>query len=362
MLDPKYFLNFLNKKGINFFCGVPDSCVAPFVEKLKKNYVMANEGTAVAFGAGYYLSTKKIPLVYFQNSGLGNATDPLTNLLNKEIYGLPIVLLIGWRGHPNIKDEPQHIIQGKILKKTLVSFGIRYKELSSKKSLTAIRNLINYSKTKSRIVAILVNKNSFISNKKKKNNFNNYKIKRRDALLQILKKSSKKDKFFSSVGFNSREIFQLCLKEKISRKIFYLIGGMGHTAAVALGSNLHDKNVKNTICIDGDGSFIMHMGSIVNTGNLSKKNFKYVVFKNDKHESVGNINLKFDLDYKKFSQSVGFKKFIVTKNKSKLFKDINNLLNYKGSVFHLIYVKNETFKNLIRVNNIAKIKKNFLLK
>jgi phosphonopyruvate decarboxylase len=362
MLDPKNFLNFLKKNGINFFCGVPDSCVAPFVEKLRKNYVMANEGTAVAFGAGYYLSTKKIPLIYFQNSGLGNATDPLTNLFNKEIYGLPIVLLIGWRGHPKIKDEPQHIIQGKILKKTLKSFGIRHKELDGQKSLKSIKNLLDYSKKKSKIVAILAHKNSFLVDKKKKSNFNNYKIKRRDALSEILIKSSKKDKFFSSVGFNSREIFQNCLEKKISRKIFYLIGGMGHTAAVALGSNLYDKNVKNTICIDGDGSFIMHMGSIVNAGNLSKKNFKYVVFKNDKHESVGNINLKFDLDYKKFSQAAGFKKFIVTKRNNELSKHIKTLFGFKGSVFHLIYVKNETFKNLLRVNNIKKIKQNFLLK
>ena len=135
---------------------------------------------------------------------------------------------------------------------------------------------------------------------------------------------------------------------------------MGHTAAIALGSNMFDKKNNNTISIDGDGSFIMHMGSIVNAANLSKKNFKYLVFKNDKHDSIGDIDLNLNINFKKFASSVGFKKFILTKNNKDLKKNIKNFLNFKGSVFHVVCVKNETLNNLLRPKNLEKIKEKFL--
>ena len=359
-MDPKVFKKFLLKKGINFFCGVPDSCVFPLVKHIKKKYILANEGTAIAFAAGYYLSTKKLPLVFLQNSGLGNATDPLTNLINKEVYSLLVVLLIGWRGHPKIKDEKQHVVQGKTLLKTLNAYDIKYQELKNKKSLPKISDLIKFSKKKSKTVAILVNKKTF-HNMPLKNDFeNNYSLNRADVLLEILKQSSKNDKIFSSVGYNSRELYQISEEKKISRKIFYLVGAMGHTAAIALGSNLFDKSKINTICIDGDASFLMHMGSIVNAANLTKKNFKYLVFKNDKHESIGNIDLKLNINFEKFASSAGFKKFILTKNNKDLKKNIKKFLNFKGSVFHVVCVKNRTLDNLLRPKNIKKIKEKFL--
>lgn len=360
MLDPKVFIKFLDKIGINFFCGVPDSCTCEFVKNLKNNYVLANEGTAIAFATGYHLSTKKVPLIYLQNSGLGNATDPITNLISKEIYDLPAILLIGWRGHPKIKDEAQHILQGKILKTTLKSFGIKFHELNNEKSFPKIKELIQYSKKKSKIIAILVHNNIFTKTNNLKKKFNKYNLKRSDVLLELLKQSSKSDKIFSSVGYNSRELFQLSKEKNISRKIFYLIGAMGHTAAIALGSNLFDKKNKNTICVDGDASFLMHMGSLVNSGNMSKKNFKYLVLNNDSHKSIGDIDLKFNINFKKFSKSIGFKKYILTKNQKNLKRNIKNFLDYKGSVFHVVYIKNQSLKNLMRVRNINKIKKKFL--
>ena len=362
MIDPKDFLKFLNKNKINFYCGVPDSCVASLVRVMKKNYILANEGTAISFAGGYYLSTKKLPLVFFQNSGLGNATDPLTNLLSSDVYRIPLILLIGWRGYPNTKDEPQHMIQGRSLIKTLNSFDIRFCELKSKKSYSKIGNLIKFAKKKSKTVAILVNNKTFINNYNSNKDYNNYKILRSDVLNELLKISSKKDRIFSSVGYNSRELYQLSLEKKISRKIIYLVGGMGHTAAIALGSNLFNKNTRNTICIDGDGSFIMHLGSLLNASNFSKKNFKYLVLNNDSHESIGSIDLNFKIDYEKFAKSIGFKKFICSKNKKEVKNNLKKFIKYKGSVFHTVYIKNSSFKNLMRVKEFEKIKKNFFKK
>ena len=146
------------KKNINFFSGVPDSCTLQFCNQLLKtkkikNIVAANEGIAVSLGVGHFLATKRIPCIYLQNSGIGNATDPITNLCEKNIYNIPLLLLIGWRGAPGIKDEPQHYLQGKILTKILKLYGIKYIVIKSNKDLNKVVKLINYSKK--------ISKNSF---------------------------------------------------------------------------------------------------------------------------------------------------------------------------------------------------------
>ena len=364
MIKSNDFLNFLKKKNISFFCGVPDSCVAPLIKKInpKNNFVLANEGLAVSFGIGYHLATKKIPLIYLQNSGLGNATDPLTNLANKEVYGIPLVLLIGWRGYPTIKDEPQHIIQGKVLKNTLKSYNIPNVELKNKNSYKKINKLILKCKEESRTVAILVNNKTFDNSDKNQLNKKHF-IKtnlfyRRDYLSKIIINTKITDKIVSSVGYNSREIYQLLKNLKIKRKIFYLIGGMGHTASLALAHNIFQK--KRVITIDGDGSFLMHLGSLVHCGNLSNNNFKYILFQNKSHESVGNIKMNYKIDYKKFSASIGFREFIEINNVKNFDKKIKDFLISKKNSFMVINTKVGTFKNLLRIKELDKIKKSFI--
>lgn len=359
MIDPKQFLRLLKKNGINLFCGVPDSCVAPFLRELKKekNYVLANEGLAVSFGAGYNLATNKIPLVYLQNSGLGNATDPLTNLTNKEVYKIPMVLLIGWRGYPGTKDEPQHIIQGKIVKKTINSFNIPSIELKGEKSFSLAQKLIDICKNKSKTVAIFVNKKTF----KKSGDkiiLDKKKTFRRNFLTKIIKKTKSNDKIISSVGYNSREIYQILKDLKLKRKVFYLIGAMGHTSSLALAYNIFQRN--RVICIDGDGSFLMHLGSLVSLGNLAKNNFKYILFENQSHESVGNIDLKYKVNYKKLSESVGFNKFISIDKINDTEKKFDLFFKSKEKTFMLIKINVGTFDKLLRIKELDKIKERFV--
>ena len=168
MIDPLEFKNILKNRSISFFSGVPDSCcleLCKSIEEDKKieNIVAANEGNAVALGLGYYLSTRKIPCIYLQNSGLGNATDPLTNLCNKEVYNIPMLLIIGWRGAPSIKDEVQHIIQGKVLLNTLKSYNIPNIQLKNKINKKEILNFLKKIKQKNIIGAILVKPKTFSS-------------------------------------------------------------------------------------------------------------------------------------------------------------------------------------------------------
>ena len=100
MIAPDQFLDALHHSGIRFFAGVPDSLMKGFLgyvqEKVKDHFITANEGAAVAMAAGYHIATGKTGLVYLQNSGLGNTINPLTSLVNKEVYGIPMVLMIGW--------------------------------------------------------------------------------------------------------------------------------------------------------------------------------------------------------------------------------------------------------------------------
>ena len=152
-IDPKELVKIFKKNKINFFSGVPDSCTLQFCNELLitkriKNTVAANEGIAVSLGVGHYLATREVPCIYLQNSGIGNATDPITNLCEQNIYNIPLILIIGWRGAPGIKDEPQHNLQGKILKKILNLYKIKYIEINSNNDLNKVSKLISICKKK----------------------------------------------------------------------------------------------------------------------------------------------------------------------------------------------------------------------
>ena len=175
MVNTEKFVSLLKKKKINFICGVPDSCVNNFVNSIKnhkvKHMIAPNEGSAVALGIGNYLKTKKIPLIYMQNSGIGNAADPITNLSYSKIYSIPMILLIGWRGSPSIKDEPQHTLTGKITEKILKLYDIKTCIIRKNNDLKKVSKIIDFSKKYKKPVACLVEPKIFskinIKSKKK---------------------------------------------------------------------------------------------------------------------------------------------------------------------------------------------------
>tara|TARA_B100000902_G_C27306473_1_gene915777 strand:- start:1525 stop:2625 length:1101 start_codon:yes stop_codon:yes gene_type:complete len=364
MIDTKKFFNLLKRKNINFFSGVPDSCLNEFCNELSnhkniQNIVAANEGSAVSLGIGYNLATSKIPCIYMQNSGLGNATDPLTNLISKTIYDLPIILLIGWRGAPSIKDEAQHDIQGKVLLDSLKLFQIKNIVMESERDLNRASKLIDYAKKNSARVALIFKPKTLTkikhSHKKNKN-----KISREEFILGLLKAISKKTKIISSVGFNSRELFFLREREKIKNgKDFLMVGGMGHTAMTALSMSKFSRN--KIICLDGDGSFIMHMGALSILNNFKAKNFKYILIDNEAHESIGMQPIFINkMNFKNLSKSFGFKNYYLIENKKDINTKIKNFLKNDGPSFLHVKVKVGTIQNLPRPKNFLKIKKNFL--
>merc|ERR1712166_1522864 len=120
-INPIDVINLFKQNDLTFFTGVPDSLLKEFNNGLLDNLsntehiITANEGSAIALATGYHLATQKIPVVYLQNSGLGNAINPLLSLASDDVYSIPILLIIGWRGEPGVKDQPQHISQGKCM-------------------------------------------------------------------------------------------------------------------------------------------------------------------------------------------------------------------------------------------------------
>jgi len=365
MIDASSLVNLLKKNKTNFFTGVPDSVLKELSfclqNKSKKNHIIAtNEGSAISLGIGHYLSTKKIPCIYMQNSGLSNALNPLISIAHEKVYSIPLILVIGWRGSPNIKDEPQHNVKGQITESILKLLNIKYTIIRSDNDLRKFEKQIIVGKKKSSIVACLIEKGTFKNTKLISKNNDFYKLDKALFLKTLLQTLEKNTKVISSTGYNSRELMYLRDRYKIKNsRDFYLVGGMGHTASVALGYSLSSK--KKIICVDGDGSLLMHLGSIKTAGSFANKNFKYIVLNNNSHDSVGGQNTYAnDIDFKKLSKSLGFKKFYSIKSDKNLKTNIKKFLNGNTLSFLEVKVSNSKIKNLPRPTNLIKIKNVFM--
>jgi|TARA_B100000780_G_scaffold261910_1_gene214665 phosphonopyruvate decarboxylase len=365
MIKVESLINLLEKNKSNFYTGVPDSVLKELSSSLpnkdKNQHIIAtNEGSAVSLGIGHYLSTKKIPCVYMQNSGLSNALNPLISIAHQKVYSIPLILIIGWRGSPRLKDEPQHNVKGKITEQILKLLNIKYTILRSNKDLNKFDKQIKFAKKNKSIVACLIEQGTLEKNKKviKKKDF--YQLDKEFFLKTLLENIEKKTKLISSTGYNSREIMYLRDKYQLKNsKDFYMVGGMGHTSSVALGYSLSNKN--KTICIDGDGSFLMHLGSIKTAGTFANKNFKYILLNNNSHDSVGGQNTYAnDINFEKLSESLGFKKFYNIKDTKNLKKKIKSFLTEKKLSFLEVKVGNSKIKKLPRPTNLIKIKNQFM--
>jgi len=333
MVSVENLLNTLKKNNITFFSGVPDSILkhlSTSFNKLnsKKHKLAVNEGSAVAMGIGHYLETKKIPCVYMQNSGLGNAINPLISIAHQKVYSIPMVLLIGWRGAPGETDEPQHMVKGKITKKLLELLNIKFCVLDKENDLKKFDSLIKNSKKNNSIIACLIkNKTLTTKLKNKKRILKQVNINRDIFILNLLKTIKNKTKIISTTGYTSRAVMKTRLDSKLYKgKDFYMVGGMGHSLSVSLGMSLQSKN--NIICLDGDGSILMHMGSLFTGGFNKNINLKHILFNNNAHESVGgqSTNAK-KINFKLLSKSLGYKKYYklsknqnIKKNHKKIFK------------------------------------------
>lgn len=365
MIKVNTLIGILKKNKSNFFTGVPDSILkelsSALQNKVKKSHIVAtNEGSAISLGIGHYLATKNIPCIYMQNSGLSNALNPLISIAHKKVYSIPLILIIGWRGSPRFNDEPQHNVKGKITEQILKLLNIKYTILRSNADFGKFEKQIKIAKKNKSIVACLIEQGTLEKDNKSTKKRDYYKLDKEFFLKILLENLKKKTKIISSTGYNSRELMYLRNKYKLKdSKDFYMVGGMGHASSVALGYSL--SSINNTVCIDGDGSLLMHLGSIKTAGTFANKNFKYIMLNNNSHDSVGGQSTYADdINFEKLSKSLGFKKFYCIKNEKNLKKNIINFLSENSLSFLEVRVGNSKIKKLPRPKDLIKIKNQFM--
>ena len=290
MLSCKAFFELLGKEEVAFFTGVPDSLLKDFcgyvADHADKHVIAANEGNAVGIAAGYHLASGKVPLVYMQNSGQGNAVNPLLSLADPKVYGIPMVLLVGWRGEPGVQDEPQHVKQGEVTEALFNAMGIAHAVLPNTEEDAAdcVQKAVARARKDSAPFALLVQKGTFESYSGK-SSAGSGTMTREDALRLIVDVIGV-GVVVSTTGKTSREVYELReAKGQDHAHDFLTVGSMGHASSIALGIALEQK--KPVYCLDGDGAFIMHMGSAAVIGAQSCSNFKHIVLNNGAHDSVG---------------------------------------------------------------------------
>lgn len=334
--------SFIKILDSDFFTGVPDSQLKALCDYLMDTYgidknhhiIAANEGNCTAVAAGYHLATGKVPVIYMQNSGEGNIINPVASLLNKEVYGIPSIFVVGWRGEPGVHDEPQHIYQGKITVKLLNDMDIEAFVISKDTTEAELLEVMNeYRKLLSdgRQVALVVRKGALEFDKKVTYSNDNNMV--REEIIKHIVKVTGEDPIVSTTGKASRELFETRTANNQSHKYDFLtVGSMGHTSSIALGIAIN-KPDKKIWCVDGDGAVLMHMGSLALMGNIAPENVVHILINNGAHETVGGMpTVSSTMDFVAIAKACGypnavcvdtFDKFdealAVAKEKSELF-------------------------------------------
>lgn len=346
MISTQSFYNSLKNNDVSFFTGVPDSLLKDICAYIDDNMskeehlICANEGTAFATAMGHHMATGSVPLVYMQNSGLGNVVNPLTSLADKEVYAVPMVLMIGWRGEPGVKDEPQHVKMGKVTEGILTTMEVPTYVIGSDSDFDSeIRKAVSEAKEFSKPVCLLIKKGTFEAYKSKNPKIKNGELKREEAIEAVLDGLQAEDVIVSTTGKTSRELYELRLARGEQVRDFLTVGGMGHTSSIALGVALGAKS-KRVICLDGDGSVLMHMGAMTNIGDQSPQNFIHIVLNNSAHDSVGgqstvasNINLE------KVFRACGYKDYFCATTTDEVQKTLSGLKSGIGPIILEIKIK-----------------------
>lgn len=328
-IDPKKFIVALNKLGINFVAGVPDNihsslCYALDDQKLIDHQTMCHESHAVALASGYNMATKKIAMVYLQNSGLGNIVNPVTSICDKNVYDTPCLFLIGDRD-----DECQHIKMSSVTRSLLGQLDINHTDLSTNYR-SQLSKAVHYIKKNNKSFALIAKKRTFISDERE-----HYHsrvppgAKRFDIITDLCNTVPKDTVFVSCTGFTSREMY-LWQRDMNSNRYIMNVGGMGLTSAIATGIAKKTNKAK-VICLDGDAAILMHAGLL--STSSKQKNLIHILFNNGKHESVGgNKTPSPGFDFKKFAKLSGYKT-VMSANGENIKTQIKKALKSSNSVF-----------------------------
>ncbi|CAF1444507.1 unnamed protein product [Rotaria sordida] len=349
---------------------------AEFYQQIKNNLchhiITANEGSDIGLACGSYVATGQPSL----NSGLGNIVNPIISLATPNIYGLPMLLLIGWRGEPGKPDEPQHRFQGPatpsllgeqiLFIKTLnticiflAALGIPFQSLPNNHDGAgqAVETARHYMKTTKGPYALLVKRETFLPYTLPKIDVDveiRLPLTREQALEYVMNHFRQQDIVVSTTGMLSRELFELRTKRHDGHeRDFLTVGGMGHASSIALGIAIQKPN-RTVYCLDGDGAVLMHMGILANIAAATPSNFKHIVFNNGAHDSVGGQPTVAG-NHEKFSfchiaQGCGYKHVIIATNQSEINEAMEKIraINSDGPILLELRIQTGYRKNLGR--------------
>ena len=371
MINTKFFYDKLVELGIDFFTGVPDSLLKDIcsyitdVTPRDKNVIAANEGGAVGLAIGYTMATSKIPFVYMQNSGFGNTINPLLSIADPKVYGIPMLLMVGWRGEPNVKDEPQHIKQGEVSEDLLRVLNIPYAIISS--------NTLNIDSVLQEAIEVMTKKNTPFVLLVKKGTFEPYKLineeqtyydlNREGAIKKVIDLINEDDIVVSTTGKTSREVFEYREEKGDGHsKDFLTVGGMGHANQIALGIALA-KPKRTVYCFDGDGAVLMHTGSMGIIGDLAPANLKHIIFNNGAHDSVGGQpTIGFKINFEKIAQGFNYKETFKIENIADFDIVFDSFKKASGPCLLEILINKGARKNLGRPTISPQQNKNSFMK
>ena len=357
MIRPQFFYDTLAKYGIDFYAGVPDSLLKNLCAyitdhaDMPHNIIAANEGGAMGLAVGHYLATGKIPVVYMQNSGEGNIINPLASLTDKDVYNIPVLLVIGWRGKPGVHDEPQHVKQGKVTTSLLNVMGIDYTVISKEedKAEAQIKKAVDDMQRTKECYALVIEKDTFETYTLQHVEKNDFTLSREEAIQTVAAALGPKDVIVSTTGMISRELFEYrTSKDEGHERDFLTVGSMGHASQIALGIAL-EKLDRKVWCFDGDGAAIMHMGGMAIVASKQPKNYVHVVFNNGAHDSVGGQpTVGLDIDLPRIARAVGYTHTYSVKTIEDLLQILTEVKQDVGPTLLEVKVKKGNRKDLGR--------------
>ena len=364
-------LSELENMGIDTIAGVPDSTLKQFCDGIQtykggmEHYVTANEGAAVGVAIGSFLATGKPACVYMQNSGIGNAVNPLASLANKDVYGIPLFFIVGWRGEPGVKDEPQHVFQGKITCELFDTLQVPYQVVDKETTEEEMISILAQAKKvldNNEQFALIVKKGTF----EKADPFvweNGNTIGREEVLGRILEMLPMDAAIVSTTGKISRELYEQ--SDRIfghHNHIFMTVGGMGHASMIALGL-AKKRPDKKVVCIDGDGAALMHMGAIPFIAQQAPENFCHIIINNQAHESVGAMPTGCQgTDFAKIAETAGYMKTLKITTYDEVQTVLEGAVAEKGPVLVEILVSLDSRADLGRPKESARENKESFMK
>jgi phosphonopyruvate decarboxylase len=335
------------EEGLTFYTGVPDSTFKGWMRFLEQengkqltHIIASNECEAVAIATGYYLASGRVGTVYMQNAGEGKIVNPLTSLCDPEVYSIPMLLMIGWRGQPGEKDVPQHWKMGKITLALLEVLEVPYRILTnnSEETATIVKKLLNIANSQHRPVALIIPQKVISDLKTPLPEKLKFPLFREEAMKIVLQHLKGSEAIIATTGYTSSELFEYRVSQNDIPHDFYTVGSMGCSPAIAFGVALQQPS-KKVIIFDGDGSLLMQMGSLATIGYYRPPNLYHILFDNEVYDSTGGQpTVSKSISFSQMALACGYKSVDEVSTSEEIIQTILNLLSKEGPVFLTIKV------------------------